>query len=169
MRKRLFGMAGLIATAIPTAIALAQAGPAPAPNGITMPENYRDWRVIGVSERTDNNTLRVILGNDIAIDAARAGNINPWPDGAILGKVVLTQRADENWPTAIVPDALRHAEFMIKDTTAYADTGGWGYARWLGAEQTPFGDNADFDQACFACHQPVAGRDYVFTTPIVLP
>jgi hypothetical protein len=164
-----FGAVGAALLVSSAVIAVAQTGPAPAPNGITMPEGYQDWRVIGVSQRTDNNTLRVILGNDIAIEAARAGTINPWPDGAILGKVVLTQRADENWATAIVPDQLRHAEFMIKDAAAYADTGGWGYARWLGQEQTPFGDNADFDQACFACHQPVASRDYVFTTPIVLP
>ena len=151
------------------AIAFAQNAPAPAPNGITMPAGYKDWRVISVSERTDNNTLRVILGNDIAIAAARAGNTNPWPTGAILAKVVLTQRADPNWANAIVPDALRHAEFMIKDPVAYAATGGWGYARWLGAAQTPFGADAAFDQACFACHLPVASRDYVFTTPIILP
>jgi hypothetical protein len=151
------------------AFAYAQNGPAPAPNGIMMPEGYKDWRLISVSERTDNNTLRAILGNDIAIEAARAGNTNPWPEGAILGKIVLTQHNDPNWDAAIVPDQLRHAEFMIKDSVAYADTGGWGYARWLGAEQTPFGDNADFDQQCFGCHVPVADRDYVFTTPIAFP
>jgi hypothetical protein len=151
------------------AIANAQSGPGPAPNGIAMPENYRDWRGIGVSERTDNNTLRVILGNDAAIEAARAGTINPWPDGAILAKIVLTQHVHEDWAGAIVPDALVHAEFMVKDSVAYADTGGWGYARWLGMDQVPFGDNADFDQQCYGCHTPVADRDYVFTTPIVLP
>lgn len=59
----------------------------PAPNGITMPEGYKNWRLIAPSHRTDNNTLRVVLGNDIAIEAARTGKTNPWPDGAILGKV----------------------------------------------------------------------------------
>jgi hypothetical protein len=134
-----------------------------------MPENYRDWRVLAVSERTDNNTLRAILGNDVAIEAARAGNTNPWPEGTIIAKIVTTQRVDPNWEAAIVPDAFRVAEFMIKDSAAYADTGGWGYARWLGADQVPFGDNADFDQTCFGCHTPVADRDYVFTTPIAFP
>jgi len=151
------------------ALASAQNAPAPAPNGITMPENYKDWRVIAVSERTDNNTLRAILGNDVAIEAARAGNTNPWPEGTILAKIVVTQRVDPNWEAAIVPDEFRVAEFMVKDSAAYADTGGWGYARWIGADQVPFGDNADFDQACFACHTPVADRDYVFTTPIAFP
>ena len=45
----------------------------PAPNGIELPAGYKDWAVIGVSHRTDNNTLRVILGNDAAIAAAAAG------------------------------------------------------------------------------------------------
>ena len=49
--------------------------PPPAPNGIEFPQGYQDWRVIGVSHRTDNNTLRIILGNDTAIEAARAGAV----------------------------------------------------------------------------------------------
>jgi hypothetical protein len=48
----------------------------PAPNGIQLPADYKDWRVISVSHRTDNKTLRVIVGNDIAIKAAREGQIN---------------------------------------------------------------------------------------------
>lgn len=169
MKKLLVLAATLAGVGAGAAVAIAQNAPAPAPNGITLPEGYRDWRVISVSERTDNNTLRVILGNDVAIDAARAGETNPWPDGAILGKIVMSQHADPNWEAAIVPDAFRVAEFMLKDAAAYGDTGGWGYARWIGMDQTPFGDNADFDQQCFGCHTPVADRDYVFTTPVLMP
>jgi hypothetical protein len=163
----MFSVASVLVGA--AALSFAQDGPAPAPNGITIPENYKDWRVIGVSARTDNNTLRTILGNDVAIDAARAGNTNPWPDGTIFAKVVLNQKQDPNWPTATVPDQLRHAEFMIKDANAYAATGGWGYARWLGMDQLPYGTDANFVQECYGCHTPVASRDYVFTTPIALP
>jgi len=42
-------------------------------NGITLPEGYKNWRVISVSHRTDNNTMRAIVGNDKAIEAARKG------------------------------------------------------------------------------------------------
>ncbi|MCC6984680.1 MAG: cytochrome P460 family protein [Bauldia sp.] len=164
--RKLIAAAALIGAAT---AAFAQGAVAPAPNGIAMPEGYKDWRVIGVSARTDNNTLRIIIGNDLAVEAARAGQTNPWPEGTIIGKLVFPQRADPNWAAANVPDGFRHAEFMIKDTTAYASTGGWGYARWLGPEQTPFGADANFAQECFACHVPVASRDYVFTTPAVLP
>lgn len=140
-----------------------------APNGIELPENYKDWKVISQSHRIDNNSLRIIIGNDIAIAASREGKINPWPKGSILGKLVWKQRNDENWDKAIVPGKFVHAEFMFKDSEKFSTTGGWGYARWLGLEQKPYGKDAQFSQECFVCHTPVKDRDYVFTTPVTLP
>lgn len=142
---------------------------APAPNGIELPEGYKDWRVISVAHRTDNNTMRVILGNDAAIEAARKNQINPWPDGAILGKLVWKATTDKNWDKATVPGEFVHAEFMIKDKAKYASTGGWGYARWKGKEQTPYGKDANFAAECVGCHTPVKGQDWVFTRPATLP
>lgn len=142
---------------------------APAPNGITLPEGYKDWRVISVAHRTDNNTMRAIVGNDKAIEAARKGQTNPWPDGAILGKLVWKAEIDANWPTAVVPAKFVHSEFMIKDAKKHEATGGWGFARWLGEDQKPYGKDASFVQECFACHTPVKGNDYVFTRPAKLP
>ena len=149
----------------------ALAGPSvmPAPNGIELPVNYKDWKLISVSHRTDNNSLRAILGNDIAIRAAREGNINPWPKGAILAKLVWKQKNDVHWESAIVPDKFVHAEFMFKDPVKYQSTGGWGYARWLGDKQLPYGSDKDFAQECVACHTPVKDQDWVFTRPAKLP
>lgn len=141
----------------------------PAPNGITMPQGYKNWRLIAPSHRTDNNTLRVILGNDIAIEAARKGQTNPWPDGAILAKLVWKDATHPNWEKATVPGNFVHAEFLIKDAKKYAATGGWGFARWLGNEQKPYGKDATFVQECFGCHSAVKDNDYVFTRPVVLP
>lgn len=141
----------------------------PAPNGIVLPEGYKDWRVIAVSHRTDNNTMRAIVGNDKAIDAARKGQTNPWPDGAVLGKLVWKAEIDANWAAATVPGKFVHAEFMTRDSKKYASTLGWGFARWLGEEQKPYGKDADFAQECVACHTPVKGNDYVFTHPAKLP
>lgn len=152
-----------------SALGLAAGKVALAPNGIQMPEGYKDWRVIGVSDRTDNNTLRAILGNDVAVAAARAGKINPWPDGAILAKVVWKQTTHKHWEKAVVPDEFVHAEFMIKDSRKYAATGGWGYARWRGKELAPYGKDANFAQECVGCHTPVKHQDYVFTRPVVMP
>lgn len=142
----------------------------PSPNGIAFPAGYQDWRVISMSHRVDNHTLRVILGNDIAVDAARAGNTKPWPDGTILGKVVWKEREKASWPTAIAPDTLVHAEFMFKDAERWKDNGtGWGWARWVGMDQTPYGKDENLAQECIACHTPVESNDWVFTTPAPLP
>jgi hypothetical protein len=162
-------MAVLLATILGSTAWAAKPAVAPAPNGITLPEGYKDWRVIAVSHRTDNNTMRAIVGNDKAVEAARMGQTNPWPDGAVLGKLVWKAETDANWPTATVPGKFVHAEFMIKEAKKYAATGGWGFARWLGEEQKAYGKDADFVQECFGCHTPVKGNDYVFTHPAKLP
>ena len=149
--------------------AVAEPAVAPAPNGITLPAGYRDWSVIASSHRTDNNTLRVILGNEVAVAAARAGQTVPWPDGAILGKLVWKDATLGAWEKAVVPGAFVHAEFMVKDAAKYPETGGWGFARWKGLDQQPYGEDAGFVQECFACHTPVKDNDYVFTRPAALP
>jgi len=114
--------------------------------------------------------MRIILGNDIAIKASRSDNMNPWPDGAILGKLVFKQVAEKNWPSAIAPDKFVHAEFMYKDAKKYKSNGtGWGWARWLGMDQKPYGKDENLAQPCITCHVPVKGRDWVFTTAIKLP
>ncbi|MBK6851976.1 MAG: cytochrome P460 family protein [Burkholderiales bacterium] len=141
----------------------------PAPNGIALPAGYRHWQVVASSHRSDNNTLRVILGNEIAVRAARAGQTRPWPHGTVLAKLVWKDRAHAAWPTAQVPGDFVHAEFMSKDDTRFAATGGWGFARWVGMDQQPYGKDAGFVQECFGCHQPVKDNDWVFTRPAVLP
>jgi hypothetical protein len=140
-----------------------------APNGITIPENYKDWRVVSSSHRDDNKTLRVILGNNKAIEAARSGKTNPWPDGSIMAKVVWKDTVHPNWATAIVPGDFVLAEFMVKDSKKYKETGGWGFARWLGLDQKPYGTDPSFVKECFGCHTPVKNNDYVFTHPSRFP
>jgi hypothetical protein len=159
-------MIGLIAC---SGAALAGADVPPAPNGIALPEGYKNWQVISSSHREDNNTLRVILGNDVAIKAARAGDTNPWPKGSILGKLVWKDAVHPKWEKATVPGEFVHAEFMIKDAKKYRDTGGWGFARWTGLDQQPYGKDASFVQECFSCHTPVKDNDYVFTHPSPMP
>jgi hypothetical protein len=135
-------------------------------HGIGYPVGWQEWAAIAVSHRTDNETMRVVLGNDVAVRAARSGRTNPWPDGAILGKVVWKGAELENWQAARAPGQFVHAEFMFKDAQRYPASGGWGWARWVGLEQQPFNDGAE---ACVACHTPVKHRDWVFTEPAVFP
>lgn len=166
MKARYLTIACLVSM---TTAALADNKVPPAPNGIELPAGYKNWRVIAVSHREDNKTLRTILGNDTAVAAARSGNTNPWPDGSILAKLVWKDAAHDKWAKATVPGQFVHAEFMIKDAASYAETGGWGFARWKGLEQSPHGKDASFVMECYNCHLPVKDNDYVFTHPASIP
>lgn len=133
---------------------------------INYPAGWQNWSSIAVSHRTDNSTIRIIVGNEVAVEAARAGKTNPWPDGAILGKAVWKDSQLENWEDATVPGEFVHAEFMLKDSKKYSETYGWGWARWVGMNQEPFNKGA---QVCISCHTPVENRDWVFTDPAQFP
>lgn len=161
------GIAAAILATLTSLTAVAEV--TPAPNGLKRPEGYQNWRLIGVSHRTENGTLRAILGNDVAITAAREGHTNPWPEGTVFAKIVWKERTHPKFATAIVPDALVHTEFMVKDSARYTATGGWGFGRWLGIEQRPYGTDANFAQECFGCHAGAKDSDWVFTTPVHLP
>lgn len=167
---RMLALLTALALTLVTGVAAWSAGAvAPAPNGITMPEGWKDWRLIAVSHRTDNASLRGIVGNDTAVKAARTGQTNPWPDGTTFAKIMWKDSTHDRWPAATVPADFVQVEFMIKDAKKYAATGGWGFARWRGADLTPYGKDASFVQECFGCHTPVKDRDYVFTRPVALP
>jgi hypothetical protein len=136
----------------------------PAPNGIAFLPDYKNWKAISSTERFDNRTVRQILGNDIAVRAIAENHINPWPDGAAFAKVAWFEQADQKG--SIRPGAFFQVEFMIRDSKKYAGTLGWGWARWRGAELTPYGKDAGFTNECVGCHSPLAGTNYVFTAPI---
>ena len=135
-------------------------------HGIAYPDGWQDWSTIAVSHRNDNNTLRVIVGNETAVEAARSANTKPWPDGAVLGKVVWKETQLGDWQAATAPGEFVHVEFMFKDSVKFAETYGWGWARWGGMEQEAFDGGM---QECGSCHTPVKARDWVFTDPAELP
>ena len=136
----------------------------PAPNGIAFLPEYKNWKAISSTERMDNHSMREILGNDVAIQAIEAGQIDPWPDGTKFAKVA--------WDQLVNPDGSIHTgqfkqvEFMIKDSRKYASTDGWGFARWIGMDLQPFGKTSDFTTSCVSCHAPMRANDFVFTTPL---
>ena len=136
----------------------------PAPNGLAFLPDYKNWKAISSTDRFDNHTLRQILGNDIAVRAIAENHINPWPDGAAFAKIAWLEQVDEKG--SVRPGAFYQVEFMIRDAKKYANTLGWGWGRWRGAELTPYGKDANFTGECVGCHSPLAGTNYVFTAPI---
>ena len=134
----------------------------------TIPPGYRDWKFISAAhEAGELNDIRVVIGNDIAIEAYRAGK--PFPEGTIIGRVAWKMvPSDENNKTfgqaqSFVPgDAPDwYLQFMEKDTKKYAATGGWGYSNF-GKDLKPLTDEKIM-YSCFSCHKAVEARDYIFT------
>lgn len=136
----------------------------PSLNGVPYFPEYRDWKLLSTTDRGDNGTLRLITGNDVAIQAVEQGRTNPWPDGAVFAKIAL-QAVDDGHGN-IHAGKFVQVEFMEKDAKKYAATKGWGFARWRGDTLKPYGENARFDRECVGCHEPVKGNDYVYTQPI---
>lgn len=135
----------------------------PAPNGIEYLPDYCNWKVISITDRFDNGTMRIIYGNEVAVKAIRECKTNPWPDGSIFAKAAWKQQT--NADGSITAGDFVQVEFMIKDAQKYASTAGWGWARWRGTGLKPYGEKAVFTTECVSCHSPRKDNDYVFTTP----
>ncbi len=131
-----------------------------APTGVELPEGYRNWAVISASHRTDKGEIRLILGNDIAIEAFKKGTL-PFPDGTIIAKLAYKAEKHAAWESALVPGKPMRQEFMVKDSKKYADTGGWGFGRFVDGK--PVEDTKVY-ASCFPCHKARASsQDFVFT------
>jgi hypothetical protein len=139
-----------------------------APNGIAYHPDYMSWKVVAPSYREDKGHIRIITGNEIAVEALRSGK-KPLPDGSVLAKVAWKAEKHPNFPVATEPGAFAQVEFMVKDAKKYKDTGGWGFARFVGNELKPYGKDASFVRECFGCHVPVADNDYLFTRIVKTP
>jgi len=148
----------------PTAASIDLATVQPELNGLAFDRTFEGWKPLSTTDRGDNNTFRFILGNEVAVKAARAGNISPWPDDARFAKIA--------WQQELGPDGLVHpgkfvqVELMVKNARDYKDTEGWGWGRWRGLDLKPYGKDAHFVNECTSCHQPLRGNDYVYTMPI---
>jgi len=156
-------MTGLVALIAP---APGDANGEPSPIFVTeIPQGYRDWKWIAVAHEAGNlNSLGAVLGNDVAINAYRDGKL-PFPDGAIIAALHYRNVASEEnnkvfgQAQSFVPGPPTNIQFMVKDSTKYAATGGWGFAHFQDGKP---GDAA-FMKSCFPCHEKAKGSDLVFT------
>ncbi|HTD41692.1 MAG TPA: heme-binding domain-containing protein, partial [Mucilaginibacter sp.] len=133
-------------------------------NGIAYIPDYKNWQPISSSERFDNGTMRVIFGNDVAIKAIKDHQFKPWPNGTTFAKVAWGQLEDKDGN--VHTGEFKQIEYMIKDDKKYANTGGWGWARFKTPKMVPYGKDIMFTNECINCHQPVKDNDLVFTFPI---
>lgn len=127
--------------------------------GVTIPQDYRDWTLIGVGREDGLKELRGIMGNPTAVKAYRDGKL-PFPDGSVLVKLAWKHVPVDGLEGAFTSDAPTTVQVMVKDATRYASTGGWGFGRFLDGKPA---DEAQH-RTCFVCHEAHAkDYDFVFT------
>jgi hypothetical protein len=156
-------LAGIIAFTAPAHL---HAADSDAPIFVTqIPPGYRDWRLISVSHEAGNlNSIGAVLGNDVAIKAYREGKL-PFPDGTIIAALHYghVPSAENNkvfgQAQSFVPGAATNIQFMVKDSTKYAATGGWGFATFIDGKPAA----AASMKSCFPCHSQAKASDLVFT------
>ncbi|MBO1360466.1 cytochrome P460 family protein [Acetobacter sacchari] len=154
------GAGGIWWRIIDHAALAAPMGPASPIYGVTIPDGYRSWELVGPSlEAAPLNELRVIVGNKVAINAYKSGKL-PFPNGSILVKLAWKRAQSPDFAPATIPAAATTVQVMVKDSRRYAASGGWGYGRFANGIPAPEAQQA----TCFACHSGhVRERDYVFT------
>jgi len=130
-----------------------------------IPPRYRDWKLISVAHEEGNlNSIGAVLGNAVAIKAYREGKL-PFPDGAIIAALHYTHApsAENNkvfgQAQSFVPGAPTNIQFMVKDSTKYAATGGWGFATFVDGKPAAPASM----KSCFPCHNETKASDLVFT------
>ena len=146
------------------------------PGGLAFSEfrGYEDWAVLTIDHTDD--LMKVILANPVAMEAFRSGvprNGKPFPDGSRMAKVEWHPRKSPDAPYDInVPGTVYDLDFMVKDASRFADSGGWGYAVFRNdpasgtyepatlTHKPPQGNDA---KCGFACHTIVKGKDFVFS------
>jgi hypothetical protein len=142
--------------------------------GIKIPTRYRDWHLISVKRLTGAGgkieQLRAELGNDIATKAFRDGT-RPFPDGSMIAALHWNEASSdadnkalaEGFPGVGLDSTFAgsaiNVQFMVKDSTKYAATGGWGFADFTNGKP----GNEALHKMCFSCHEPAKDRDFVFT------
>ncbi len=158
-------IAAIVSLAAFSAPAPGHADAASAPYVTEMPSGYRDWQwVSSAHEAGDINSIGAVLGNDTAIKAYREEKL-PFPDGSIIAALHYryVPSAENNkvfgQAQSFVPGAPTNIQFMVKASTKYAATGGWGFGHFQDGKAA----DAAFMKPCFPCHQKAKATDYVFT------
>jgi hypothetical protein len=78
-----------------------------------LPANPLQWKVVTSAVNTEDSTMSTLYGNDVAIEYARTNSQHNYPNGSMLSLVTWTQRDDDRWFGATIPDQAKSVEFVF--------------------------------------------------------
>ena len=125
---------------------------------------YRNWHHVKSMVIVKGHPLYEAFGgvhhlyaNPKAVAGYKSGK---FPDGAIIVFDLLEAKSADN---AVIEGARKVVGVMHKDAKKFTATGGWGFEGFGGGDKTNRVVRDNAASACFACHEPQKGQDYVFS------
>jgi len=171
MRSRIFAIT-VIAAAASLVFTLIYAPSVRADEAtVSYPDGYRAWTFlhsslapatfIGFSKspcvKPCTNGIFYFYGNEQAMKGLRTGT---YADGAVIAEEMLEYRIGDKGNGGEGHRVL--TAVMVKDSSRYAATGGWGFGNFDEGSKANTLD-AKAQQACFQCHISRKDHGYVFT------
>jgi Cytochrome P460 len=123
-----------------------------------LPANPLQWKIITSAINKTDSTMSTLYGNDIAVSYARANSQHSYPSGSVLSLVTWTQREDDRWFGAKIPDRVKSVEFVFVDA---AEDGrqSYSYREYQGTPLTMVSEQKGFtpnDRAAYLLGQRAA-------------
>src|SRR6478735_1611615 len=136
-----------------TLVALLGMSHAPVDPQVPYPAGYREWAHVKSTLIGPTHPRYATWGGYQHIYAnpqAREGyRTRVFPEGSVI---VLDWLMAQETNGMSVEGARRQIDVMVKDSTRYAATGGWGFQRFMKESETELSTTLTPPQ-CFACHQ----------------
>jgi len=123
---------------------------------IPFPEGYLQWKYIK-SDTNSRGGIHHIYANLIALEGYRTG---VFPNGSCLVFDVFDVVKKDS---SLIAGGRRAVDIMIKDSSKYASTGGWGYEEFRGDSRTERNLKGGV-AVCYNCHARKKDHDFVFST-----
>jgi hypothetical protein len=127
--------------------------PAEAAPAVAYPEGYRGWAhvkstLIGPAHKdfAGMGGFQHIYANPEGMAGYRT---RAFPEGSII---VFDWLEMQDVGGVFVEGPRRQLDVMVNDSRRHAETGGWGYQRFVGDSRTELAD-APAPRQCFACHE----------------
>lgn len=125
---------------------------------------FRRWVHVGTGvilpgtnpNLTSEEGMHHIFANMKAVEGYSSGN---FADGSII---VYELRDSQQKNGVIFEGDRKRVDVMIKDSTAYKETGGWRFERFWGTDHTR-NEITGLATTCFQCHSKASGHGFVFS------
>ena len=147
----------LFVLACVTALSATSAATRRAPEPVAYPDGFRRWSHVHSALVGPGGTrpgLYHIYANDAAMRGYASGR---FPEGSVIA-FDLYDVTVENHVTKQA--ARKLVDVMVKDSTRFAESGGWGFAEFLGDERVR---KEGVQKQCAQCHATRREQDWVFS------